>query len=120
MKVSGLTTEEVSQQLTSNLLPYLNKPIVNVRVLNFKISVFGDVLKPDVFTIQNEHININEALALAGDLNITAKRDNILLIREQNGKRQYFPVDLTKKEIFESPYYYLQNNDILVYRARQN
>ena len=113
MKVIGLTTEEVSQQLTSNLLPYLNKPIVNVRVLNFKISVFGDVLKPDVFTIQNEHVNINEALALAGDLNITAKRDNILLIREQNGKRQYFPVDLNKKEIFESPYYYLQNNDIL-------
>ena len=113
MRVAGLTTDQVAQQLSTELLPYLKKPIVNVRLLNFKISVIGDVLKPDSYTIQNEHINIYEALSLAGDLNITAKRKNAVLIREENGKRQYFPIDLTKKEVAQLPYYYLQNNDIL-------
>jgi len=113
MKVAGLTTDEVARQLTASLLPFLKSPIVNVRLLNFKISVLGDVLKPDVYTVQNEHININEALSLAGDLNITANRTNILLVREENGKRQFFYIDLRKKELFDSPYYYLHNNDIL-------
>jgi polysaccharide export outer membrane protein len=113
MKVAGMTTDQVAQQLTSDLTAYLKKPIVSVRLLNFKISVIGDVLKPDAYTVQNEHINIYEALSLAGDLNITAKRKTVFLIREQNGKREYFPIDLTKKEVFNQPYYYLQNNDIL-------
>jgi len=113
MKVSGLTTEQVGKQLTTNLLNYLKSPIVNVRILNFKISVLGDVLKPDVYTIQNDHINVVEALSLAGDLTITAKRTNVLLIREENGKRQFFVIDLTKKDLFDSPYYYLHNNDII-------
>ena len=113
MKVTGLTTDEVAKQLTANLVTYLKSPIVSVRIVNFKISVFGDVLRPDVYNIQNEHININEALSLAGDLNITAKRTNVLLVREQDGKRQYFVIDLTKRDLFTSPYYYLHNNDIL-------
>ncbi|MHB8209254.1 polysaccharide biosynthesis/export family protein [Mucilaginibacter sp.] len=112
-KVAGLTTDEVAKQLDSSLLPFLKSPIVNVRLLNFKISVLGDVVKPDVYTVQNEHININEALSLAGDLNITANRTNILLVREENGSRQFFHIDLRKKELFDSPYYYLHNNDIL-------
>jgi polysaccharide export outer membrane protein len=113
MKVAGFTTDEVGKQLTASLLNYLKKPIVNIRILNFKISVQGDVLKPDVYTIQNDHINIVEALSLAGDLTITAKRTNVLLIREENGKRQFFTINLTKKDLFDSPYYYLHNNDIL-------
>jgi polysaccharide export outer membrane protein len=113
MKVAGLTTDDVAKNLSASLESYFKKPIVNVRILNFKISVFGDVLKPDVYTIQNQHINVNEALSLAGDLTITAKRKNVLLIREIGGKRQYVPIDLTRKEIFNSPYYYLKNNDII-------
>ncbi|TWJ00645.1 polysaccharide export outer membrane protein [Mucilaginibacter frigoritolerans] len=113
MKVYGLTTDEVAKQLTANLQEYLKGPIVNVRILNFKISVLGDVMKPDIYTIQNEHININEALSLAGDLSITAKRTNVLLIREENGKRQFITLDLTKKYVFDSPYYYLHNNDVI-------
>jgi len=113
MKVAGLTTDEVAHDLSNNLESYFKKPIVNVRVLNFKISVFGDVLRPDVYTIQNQHVNVNEALSMAGDLNITAKRKNVLLIRESDGKRQYIPIDLTRKDIFDSPYYYLKNNDII-------
>lgn len=113
LKVAGLTPDEVGHDLSNNLESYFKKPIVNVRILNFKISVFGDVLRPDVYTIQNQHVNVNEALSMAGDLNITAKRTNVLLIRESAGKRQYIPIDLTRKDIFDSPYYYLKNNDII-------
>lgn len=113
VQVAGSTTDEVAKSLTGKLQDYLKSPIVNVRILNFKVSVLGDVSKPDMYTIQNEHVNINEALSLAGDLNITAKRTNVLLIREENGKRQFATIDLTKKDVFESPYYYLHNNDVI-------
>lgn len=113
LQVSGLTTDDVAKELTVKLQDYFKSPIVNVRILNFKISVLGDVQKPDIYTIQNEHININEALSMAGDLSITAKRTNVLLVREENGKRQFVTIDLTKKDIFESPYYYLHNNDVI-------
>lgn len=113
MKVIGMTTDELAAKLSPQLAQYLKQPVVSIRVLNFKISVLGDVLRPDVFTVQNEHITIIEALGLAGDLNITAKRRNVLLIREVDGKRQFMPVDLTSRKIFSSPYYYLQNNDVI-------
>ena len=113
MKVDGLTTDEVAADLEGKLKDYVKTPIVNVRVLNFKISVLGDVVKPDMYTVPNEHININEALSLAGDLSITAKRTNVLLVREENGQRQFVTIDLTKKDVFDSPYYYLHNNDVL-------
>lgn len=112
-KVAGFSTTELNDQLQSKLQTYLSKPIVNIRILNFKISVLGDVLKPDVYTVQNERITIPEALSLAGDLNITGIRNNILLIREINGKREFVPIDLTSKKLFESPYYYLKNNDVI-------
>jgi polysaccharide export outer membrane protein len=113
MKVKGMTTDDLATKLTPQLEQYLKQPVVSIRVLNFKVSVMGDVLRPDVYTIQNERITIIEALGLAGDLNITAKRKNVLLIREYEGKREYLPVDLTSKKIFSSPYYYLQNNDVI-------
>lgn len=113
MKIAGLSTDEMAAKLTPLLEQYLKQPIVSVRILNFKISVMGDVLRPDVFTVQNERITIIEALGLAGDLNVTAKRKNVLLIREYDGKREYLPIDLTSKKIFSSPYYYLQNNDVI-------
>ncbi|WP_218136938.1 polysaccharide biosynthesis/export family protein [Hymenobacter terrestris] len=117
IKVSGLTTSEISHQLQTKLLPYLKEPIVNLRIINFKVAVFGDVLKPDMYMVQNERITIPEALSLAGDLNITAIRTNVLLVREQNGKRQYIPIDLTSKGIFKSPYFYLKNNDVIYVQA---
>lgn len=113
MKVAGLSTDEVRTQLQRSLLTYLREPTVNVRILNFKISVLGDVAKPDVYTIATgERVTLPEALSLAGDLNITALR-NIVLIREVNGKREYVPVDLKSKNLFNSPYFYLKNNDMI-------
>jgi polysaccharide export outer membrane protein len=113
VKLIGFTTDEVAAKLTPLLEQYLKQPIVSVRILNFKISVMGDVLRPDVFNVQNERITIIEALGLAGDLNVTAKRRNVLLIREYDGKREYLPIDLTSRKLFTSPYYYLQNNDVI-------
>jgi polysaccharide export outer membrane protein len=113
LKVSGFSTSELDNQLEFKLREYLTKPMVNSRILNFKISVMGDVLKPDVFTINSERVTITEALAMAGDLNVTGIRKNILLIREIDGKREFVPIDLTSKKLFESPYYYLKNNDVL-------
>jgi polysaccharide export outer membrane protein len=113
VKVTGLTTSVVGEQIEQKLQTYLSQPTVNVRILNFKIAVLGDVLKPDNYKIPNERITIMEALSMAGDLNITAKRDNIILIREIDGKREYIPMDISSSKIFQSPYYYLKNNDVI-------
>ncbi len=110
VKAAGMTTSQLRESLNKMLLTYFKDPVTNVRLLNIKVSVFGDVLHPNIYTLQNERTTITQALSLAGDLNITAMR-NIMLIREENGKRSYIPIDLTSKKIFESPYYYLKNND---------
>lgn len=113
IKLEGLTTTSARELIQTKLLLYLKEPVVSLRVVNFKVSVLGDVVKPGVFSVQSEHISLPEALSLSGDLNITALRKNVLLIRETEGKRQFVRLDLSKKEIFNSPYYYLQNNDVL-------
>jgi len=116
-KAAGLTTSELSTKMDELLLTYYKDPIVNIRLINFKVGIFGDVLRPNVYVLQNERTTITEALSLAGDLNITALRNNIVLIREQNGKRSYIPIDLTSKKLFDSPYYYLKNNDQIYVQA---
>lgn len=111
LKVDGLTTSQLQNKLQQQLLTYYKDPVVNVRIINFKVSVFGDVLRPDIFTLQNERTTITQAISLAGDLNITAMRKNVILIREENGVRNFIPIDLTSKNIFQSKYFYLKNND---------
>lgn len=113
VKVSGLTPDQLSAQLQQQLVSYLNKPTVSVRVVSFKIAVMGDVLRPNVYYSNSERLTITEALTLAGDLNITAKRNDIILVREIEGKRTYIPIDLTSKKVFESPYFYLKSNDLI-------
>ena len=112
-KVSGLTIREVTEQLNEKLLPFLKDPIINIRFLNFKVSVLGEVRLPGSYEISGERINIIEAIALAGDLTIYGKRESVTLIREQNGKRAFIDIDLTNRELFNSPYYYLAQNDII-------
>jgi polysaccharide export outer membrane protein len=114
VKVSGLTVKQVTQMLQEQLVPFLGKPTVSARMINFKVAVLGDVLRPGMYSSNSERLTVTEALSLAGDLNITAVRDNILLIREVNGERTAFPVDLTSKDVFDSPYFYLRSNDLIV------
>lgn len=113
IKVSGQTIPEFRKSLTAMLQKYLKEPYVTANISNFKVTVMGDVGSPRVLRVQNERINITDALTLAGDLNVSAVRSTILLIREQNGKREYIPVNLNSKDIFNSPYYYLKSNDII-------
>ena len=113
VKVAGLTTEQLSAQLTQQLLSYLSKPTVAVRIVNFRVAVLGDVMRPNIYSSPSERLTITEALALAGDLNITGKRDDIILVREIDGKRMYVPIDLNSKKVFQSPYFYLKSNDLI-------
>jgi polysaccharide export outer membrane protein len=115
LQISGLTKGEAENLIREKLGAYLKEtPIVTVRMINYKISVLGEVTRPGMFTINNEKVNIFEALALAGDLTIYGKRDNVKLIREDvTGRREIINLNLNKADIITSPYYYLQQNDIL-------
>ena len=108
-------TPQYENLICEKLGDYLKEtPIVTVRMTNYKISVLGEVASPGMFTITNEKVNILEALALAGDLTIWGMRDNVKLIREDAaGQRQIISLNLNKADIVTSPYYYLQQNDIL-------
>lgn len=113
IKLAGLSTSDATDLVTQQLHKYLQQPTVNIRVLNFKVSVLGEVARPALYTIPNEKITLPEAIALAGDLTIYGKRNNVQVIREVDGKRVFTRVDLTKRDIFTSPYYYLQANDVV-------
>ncbi|WP_298366225.1 polysaccharide biosynthesis/export family protein [uncultured Lutibacter sp.] len=113
IKVAGFTTNELKALLISKLTLYIKKPIVTIRLENFRISVLGEVKSPGAFSILNEQVSIPEALALAGDLTIQGKRKNILLLRKNGDQMESIRLDLTDKSIFKSPYYYLAQNDIL-------
>jgi polysaccharide export outer membrane protein len=113
LKVEGFSTREVTELITQKLDKFLQQPTVNIHILNFKISVMGEVNRPSVYTIPNETITLPEVLSLAGDLTIFGKRNNIMVIRETNGKREFGRIDLTKRDLFSSPYYYLHANDVV-------
>lgn len=117
LQVGGLTKSECEKQIHDKLQPYLNakeNPVVTVRMANYKISVLGEVARPGMFTVGNEKINIFEALAQAGDLTIYGVRDRVKLIREDaKGKKEVFTLNLNDADIISSPYYYLQQNDIV-------
>jgi len=113
LKVEGLSTTEARELIQSKLLNYLKEPVVSLRLANLKISVLGDVSRPGVYPVQNEKVSVTEALSMAGDLNITASRKNVLLVREADGKRKFIRLDMNSKKMFNSPYYYLQNNDVI-------
>ena len=117
LHVGGLTKTEAEDMIREKLKPYLQKtetPIVTVRMANYKISVLGEIAKPGTFTVSNEKVNVLEALAMAGDMTIWGIRDNVKLIREDaNGKREIIMLNLNNADLVTSPYYYLQQNDIL-------
>ena len=84
-----------------------------MRILNFRISVLGEVGSPGTYTVSGERITIMEALGLAGDLTIKGRRDNVLIVRDFNGTKTYTRINLTNKEVFNSPVYYLTQNDVV-------
>nr|WP_320059189.1 polysaccharide biosynthesis/export family protein [uncultured Bacteroides sp.] len=115
IRLGGLTKGEAETLIKGKLKTYLKEePIVNVRLINYKISVIGEVTHPNTFTVANEKVNVFEALALAGDLTIYGLRNNVKLIREdENGAKKIVTLNLNDAALVLSPYYYLQQNDIL-------
>jgi polysaccharide export outer membrane protein len=113
LKMAGLSRLAATEMIKEKLKPYINNPIVNIRVLNYKVTVLGDVKNPGTFTIPNERITLLEALGLAGDMLITGKRENVLVIREVEGKKTEMRIDLTSRQLYSSPAYYLHQNDVI-------
>jgi len=113
IEVGGLTLQQARDMLSEQLKDYLVEPVVNVRLVNFRVIVMGEVQNPGTYSIQNERLTLLEALSMAGDLTSYARRDSILIIREENGQRNYARLDLHDSSIFLSPYFYLRQNDAI-------
>lgn len=115
LKAAGQTKEQLKSTITQAILDQklLKDPLVEIRFLNYEVTVLGEVDNPTVITVPSEKISMLKAIGLAGDLTIYGKRDNVLLIRDENGNRTTHHVDLTSPDFLSSPYYYLEPNDIV-------
>ncbi|MCB9294252.1 MAG: polysaccharide biosynthesis/export family protein [Lewinellaceae bacterium] len=113
IEVAGLTLEQAKFKIYELLRPYLKDAVVNMRFLNFKVTVLGEVNAPGTVRLTNKRVTLLEAIGMAGDLSDYANRTNVLVIREREGSRQYARLDLQSAEIFTSPYFYLQQNDVV-------
>ena len=113
LQVGGMTRSELTDMMTKRISAYVKSPIVTIQIRNFKVSVLGEVNKPGTVNVPNERLSILDALGMVGDLTIYGNRTNVLLIRDNNGLKEYHRFDLTSAEMLTSPYYYLQQNDVL-------
>lgn len=111
--LGGLTKKEATDRMTLQFAKYVKKPVVNLLFLNFKVTVIGEVNHPSSFTVPSERLNVLEALGLAGDMTALGRRENVLILREKNGTRSTIRLNLNRKETLNSPYFYLQQNDIV-------
>lgn len=119
IKVIGLTKTLLKQQLKERLALYLTEPIINIRIVNYKVSVLGEVNKPGTYSLSGDRITLLEVIATAGDLTLFGKRNNILIIRDYLGTKTYNRVDITKADFVNSPFYYLDQNDIVYVEPRK-
>ncbi len=113
LKVGGLSRTEVLEMIQLKIAKYLRNPIINLRIMNFKVSVQGEVTAPGTYSVASDRFTLIEAIGMAHDLTIYGKRNNILIIREVNGVRSYNRVDISKADFFNSPFYYLAQNDVV-------
>ncbi len=111
----GLTKEQLKENITNLILSkkLLVDPLVEIRYLNYEVTVLGEVAKPTVITVPSEKISLLKAIGLAGDLTIYGQRENVLLVREEGGKKITRHINLNSRDFFQSPYYYLQPNDVV-------
>lgn len=115
IKAAGNTKKKLREDISKSLIDrqLLLEPIVDVRYLNYKVTVLGEVGRPAVVSVPSEKVTLLEAIGLAGDLTMTANRSNVMVIREEKGKKIIKRLDLTTTDLFTSPYYYLKSNDIV-------
>lgn len=123
IKLGGLTKSQAVAEMNSVLRKYVTEASVTISILNYKVTVQGEVARPGTFNVQSERLTLPEALAMAGDLTIYGKRENVMIVREKLGKKTVERVDITKADFINSPYYYLAQNDLIYVepnRARIN
>jgi polysaccharide export outer membrane protein len=121
INLMGLTLTQAQDTIQHLLGSSLKDPLVNIRFLNYKITVLGEVARPGTYTIPNQQITLLQALGLAGDMTIFGKRVNVMVIREKGGKREFGRIDLNNSQsLFESPFYYLQQNDVVYVEPRKS
>ena len=118
VKVSGMTLVEASNFLKEKLSRYIKEPTVNVRTLNHKFTVIGEVSRPGVYNLIDNHTTLPEVIGMAGDLTVYGRRDNVMLIRTVNDRREVIKLDLTSRQVLNSPYYFIQANDVLYVESR--
>jgi polysaccharide export outer membrane protein len=119
LRAAGLTKKQLKDQISKSLVDkkLLLLPIVDVRYLNYRVTVIGEVAHPLVITVTGEKISLLEAIGYAGDLSLGAKRNNVMVIRDEEGKRTVKRINLNNSELFTSPYYYLKSNDVVYVEA---
>lgn len=113
IKLAGKTRVESIEFLRNKVSQFIVNPGININLRNFKVTVLGEVIRPGTFTIDNDRISILEALGLAGDLTINGVRNNVLVLREENGQKLEYRINLTKRESLNSPVYFLKQNDVV-------
>ena len=113
IEAAGMNRKELSEKLKIMISDYVKEPIVNVRIVNFQVSVLGEVVRPGTFSVSDEYLSLPQALGLAGDMSIYGRRENVLVVREEDGKKSYAYLDLTDANVMNSPYYYLKQNDVV-------
>ena len=113
VEIDGLSRVEAALLIEDSLSLYVKNPIVNIQVLNYKITVLGDVDRPGTFKVPNERITLLEAIGLAGDLNVTGNRRNVMVVRDNGGIKTEYRIDLTSSDLFNSKVYYLEQNDVV-------
>ena len=114
LDVAGLTLSEIKEMIAGRLADgYLKDPVVNVRFLNFKVTILGEVNIPGLLRLSNKRVTLLEAFGMAGDLTDYANRTNVLIMREDNGERTFARLNLQNEDIFSSPYFYLEQNDVI-------
>jgi polysaccharide export outer membrane protein len=122
LHVEGLTKGQLADTLEQLYVrnDLLKNPYVEVRLQNYKITLIGEVSRPGTYSIPTEKVSVFEAIGLAGDITVYGRRNNVMVVREADGKRQFAQLDLSKPEVFASPYYYLQPNDMVIVDVAKN
>jgi polysaccharide export outer membrane protein len=114
IKVAGYTIRQIKDMLTKALRDYVKDPVAEVNIINYKITILGEVGRPGTIIAPNHKINVLDAVAVAGDIPITGRKDNVLIIRETEGIREFARLNLNSRDVFKSPYFYLKQNDVII------
>lgn len=119
IKIAGLTINEANRMMEELIKPSVPSVLVNITIANFKVGVIGEVVRPNTYSIKSSRVSVLDLIAMAGDLTIVGDRRDVLLLRDNNGIKERIHMDLTDPAIFASPYYYLQQNDIVYVRPNK-